>query len=104
MAELEFTFMNKIDTFNFISEDIRKRKYLLPSTVVKTEGTVIGEENLLKQKALQIALREFDVTVLENKSEKHASVLLDFGCEFHGGIRILTAKMAKPTRIRTFQI
>ena len=92
--------MNKIDTFNFISEDIRKRKYLLPSTVVKTEGTVIGEENLLKQKALQIALREFDVTVLENKSEKHASVLLDFGCEFHGGIRILTAKMAKPTRIR----
>ena len=92
--------MNKIDTFNFISEDIRKRKYLLPSTVVKTEGTVIGEENLLKQKALQIALREFDVTALENKSGKHSSVLLDFGCELHGGIRILTAKMAKPTRIR----
>jgi hypothetical protein len=83
--------MSFIGNMDFISEDKRTKKYLMPKTVVKAYGHIEGESNLLMEKSTQIALSEPIVTALENNGGDHSAVLLDFGCELHGGVRILTA-------------
>ena len=59
---------------------------------MSTEGQVADADKILNKKALQIGLHEPEVTVLQNdENGEHAAILLDFGTELHGGIRILSA-------------
>lgn len=82
--------MGIIHQMQFVGEDTRVRKFLLPVSVVSTSGCVRGAERLLVPKSRQIGLNETDCTVLENKGDgEHASILLDFGRELHGGARLL---------------
>ncbi len=82
--------MNIIDNLSFVGNDERVRRFLLPVRIVKTTGKVIHSEKLLTRKSLQIGLNESDYTVLQNgDSGEKASVLLDFGTELHGGIRLM---------------
>lgn len=82
--------MSIIDRMRFIGEDLRRRRYLLPSALAGVTGTVTAPEELLKQKTMQIGLNETSYTVLENGADgANASVLLDFGQELHGGIRLM---------------
>ncbi len=81
--------MNIINTLDFVGEDLRKRKYLLPRSVVKTTGLVTDPDKLLINKPLQIGLNEPNFTEMESTEQENASVVLDFGCEMHGGIRLL---------------
>lgn len=83
--------MNIMENLQFFGEDTRKRKFLRPEAVVKTAGEVRYPEKLLNIKPMQIGLCEPEVTELENKDGKKASVILDFGVEIHGGVRILAA-------------
>ena len=94
--------MNFINGLDFVSEDVRKRKYLLPISVLKTEGGVSAPSALLLKKSTQIAIIEPSITRLENKGEENASVLLDFGFEICGGVRILAAnsRASAPVRVR----
>lgn len=82
--------MNIIDSIPFIGEDTRKRKFLLPESIVKVGGLVEAPERLLVKKTMQIGLGETDFSVLKNEGDgENAYVLLDFGREMHGGIRLL---------------
>ena len=82
--------MNIIENLNFIGEDERVRKFLLPVRVVNTTGNVSFPDKLLKQKSLQIGHDEKELTVLENgNGGEKASVLLDFGIELNGGVRLM---------------
>ena len=92
--------MNFINGLDFVSEDVRKRKYLLPVSVLKTEGGVTAPSALLLEKSTQIAISESSITRLENKGEENASVLLDFGTEMCGGVRILAANSGAPAPVR----
>ncbi len=84
--------MTATENLKVIGEDKRVHKFVLPAHIVMTSGNVTGAERLLVGKKLQIGLREPDVTVLDNRGgEKHAFIVLDFGKELHGGIRLLTA-------------
>ena len=85
--------MSFLDSVAFQQTEERVKKYLMPQRVVLTNGSVKGAANLLKSKDLQIDLNEPVFTVLKNgpKPRKRAGVLLDFGFEFHGGLRLLTA-------------
>ena len=78
------------------------RKYLFPRRIIQTEGQVTGAEKLLNPKTLQIGLNEPEVTELCNGTKGgHAAVMLDFGVELHGGIRILSAfNEDKGTQVR----
>ena len=87
--------MSFINTLDFVGEDTRKRKFLLPKAVVKTSGTVNDPDNLLIKKPLQIGLSEPCVTELVSTETETASIVLDFGCEMHGGIRLLVANFPK---------
>ena len=97
--------MSIIDSFDFIEKDERVRKYILPRRIARVSGNVSNAEGLLKNKTLQIGLNETDVTLLSNDGGERAYVVLDFGIELHGGIRILnftSAKTAYPRVRLTF--
>lgn len=83
--------MKTINRFENCEKDLRTRRMVYPSRIVKTYGDVAQVENLLVEKPLQIGLNEQVTTVLRNQeaSEK-AGVLLDFGVELHGALRILS--------------
>lgn len=85
--------MSFLDSVQFQKQEERVKKFLMPQRIVLTQGSVKGAANLLKEKDLQIDLNEPVFTVLKNgsKPRKNAGVLLDFGFEFHGGLRLLTA-------------
>lgn len=61
---------------------------LEPVRIIWTQGDVTGAENLLIRRERQISLAPSDPAVLRTE-EKAAAILLDFGCEIHGGIRLL---------------
>ena len=84
--------MNIIENLNFIGQDERVRKFLLPVRVVQTTGQVADAEKLLQRKSLQIGHNEKNRTILENGSSgENASVLLDFGIEMNGSVRLMIA-------------
>lgn len=71
--------------------DPRVRKYIVPVRIVRTTGSVTGAENLLSERPAQISLEQPDFwppCVLSNETGERASVLVDFGCEFHGSARL----------------
>ena len=71
------------------------KEYLWPQKVYTKDG--VGTENLFRKQALQIWLAEKKTTVFGDGDY----VILDFGAELCGGIRILTHRgKDTPVRIR----
>ena len=61
------------------------REYIFPIKI-KESTLATGESSLLRKKRLQIGLEETDLAIFENGGY----VILDFGKEMNGGVRILT--------------
>lgn len=72
--------------------------YCTPTKIILTDGNVRNAESLLKTKVTQIGLGENDLTIVSG----NARVVLDFGRETCGGVRILTHYIngGKPVGIR----
>lgn len=82
--------MGRLITENAVQTDERKTVYLLPVKVVKTCGEVEDAGMLtVPKKYYQINIRDDDTAVLRSKNGVKAGILLDFGREIHGGVRIL---------------
>ena len=95
--------MGVLDQMNLMGEDVRVRRPLFPAKVVLTNGTVRGAEQLLRPKPLQIGLAEPEVTELDNRDTgETAGILLDFGVELHGTLRLLAfvGEGGAPLRVR----
>ena len=77
---------------------MKQISYITPTKIVLTDGNVKNAESLLKTKTAQIGLGENDLTIVSG----NARVVLDFGREICGGVRILTHYIngGKPVRIR----
>ncbi len=71
--------------------DIAMYEYLFPSKIIKFENAQ-NTKNLLQKQDLQISIAEAHVTIFE----KDSYVILDFGKELCGGIRILTKVSGDP--------
>lgn len=71
-------------------KDFRTRRYLVPKKIILTQGDVANSESLLVEKTNQITLNSGDDCVLKNKDGKpHAAILVDFGIEFPGSLRLM---------------
>ena len=82
---------DKFPILNGKHTDPRTRRYLTPTRIVKTFGRVTGAENLLGEHYPQVAMRVGGVCRMENKpGEEHAAILLDFGIEFSGSLRLFS--------------
>lgn len=70
--------------------DERTRRYITPVRVLWKQGKVSGEENLLRQRGVQITIENEEPFVMSNGEDGvNASILLDFGREMPGSLRIL---------------
>ncbi len=82
-----------IKDFKFTAEDKRVRKDILPVRIVLKGRGVSGAACLLKSKDYQTTSgSNVSYAVMKNGSRgKNAFIVLDFGCEFHGSLRIITS-------------
>ena len=72
--------------------DDRVREYIFPVNIVKTYGNVENAAKLKDKHDLQVATCDKGLAVFKGKSY----VILDFGNEIYGGLRILTKNCDKP--------
>ena len=70
-------------------EDIRSRRYIYPKRVLWTSGNVENSEVLLQEREMQISLDSSNPCIMRSADGQKASILLDYGVEIHGGIRLL---------------
>ncbi len=68
-----------------------KYENVFPVAIVSKNGLVQNENCILKEKTLQITTSEDDFLLLQNKNLiKNSYIVIDFGKELHGRLRILT--------------
>lgn len=80
----------RIPALDCKSVDPRTRRYISPKRIVYSEGSVSNPEVLLLDRSNQISLFGLEKCVLENKAgQPHAAVLVDFGVELAGSLRIM---------------
>lgn len=72
------------------------RELMIPKAVVRVEGKVENAALLTAHRAEQIGLNESEYILMQGKS----GVLLDFGMELQGGLRIVTGYGTNGARIR----
>lgn len=84
--------MSFLSSQPFLQQEERTTRYLCPRRVVLSGGKAENAGQLLSPSPLQIDLSEPQLAALVNPAgeTERAWVLLDFGFEFHGGIRLLT--------------
>lgn len=99
-TEIFAVWVEKKEILEKSREDNRVRRFLTPQRVVWTsEGencAITGIENLLEDREPQINLNATDLCKLENKGTP-ASIVLDFGVEFHGSIKLFVKEVSKLT-------
>ncbi len=89
----------KIKALNGQLTDPRTRRYLAPKRVVLTEGNVQNPEALLQERSNQITLVPGEACTLVNEPGKpHAKIVLDYGCEFPGSVRLMIWSTKGPDR------
>lgn len=88
--------MKLLDKFSLhtFDTDPRTRYYLRPTRIVKTSGEVRNPEEMLRDRSGQISFDSTGCTVMK----KGGMILVDFGREIHGSIRLLT-QWVKPRRV-----
>lgn len=72
-----------------------RQTLLFPTRIVKTKGSVTSPETLLIERAPIVVLKEQHFTRLEKKGEENPYVLLDFGREIHGSVRLNIANVTR---------
>ena len=82
--------------------DVRSRRYITPTRIVwssKDDGAEIsGMEHLLEPKTEQITLTVGGncCTMKNTPGKPKASILVDYGCELHGTVRIMVWSVVSP--------
>ena len=70
---------------------------VFPVRIIKTEGEVSGAENLICEKPIAITFHDQSVCTLTKDGNSNPYVLLDFGKEYQGGVRIAITRASQKT-------
>ena len=76
------------DTTN-IRQDMMARAYITPKKVLWQQGNIKGSEHLLEPNTGQADLAGADMCFMQTTKDETASLILDFGRELHGGIKLV---------------
>ena len=80
------------ENLNIKGEDKRQRAFVAPKKIMRVYGNVNGADILVGTASSQASI--VDTTppcIMKNENDKeHAAILVDFGAEIHGTVRILT--------------
>ena len=82
--------------------DERVRDYLPPVRIVWMQGDISGQDNLLEPSDGQSEMSSRHLCRMKSSQGQQPAILLDFGREIHGGIRLVTGMPAsqKPVNVR----
>ena len=90
-----------MSTLRIIEHDDRLRSLVLPTRVVLTKGQVEKWDNLLMEQPLMMHFNEEHLATLDNRGgNEKAGILLDYGRELHGGIRLVCPQAAPGAKLR----
>ena len=78
-------------------QDRKRNEIVYPARVVAQSGNVTQTENLFIKKELVVTFNETRVASLEKRDETHTWLVLDFGKELHGGVRMIIPHVEKGT-------
>ena len=93
------TVTDKFDALKSNTTDPRTRRYLYPKRVVYTKGDVRDTKNLFFEKSNQITFSKRDLATLKNTGDgENAAIVVDFGIEFHGSLRIMIQSIRNETK------
>ena len=67
-----------------------RKEFYYAKRIIKTEGTVIGAENLLKNKDTFVSFNGDGTCILKNADGVNASIIIDIGREISGCVRLIT--------------
>ncbi|MBR4072619.1 MAG: alpha-L-rhamnosidase [Clostridia bacterium] len=81
--------MKSLDRVNFGTADNRVRRDVYPVRIVKCFGNIENAEALLDPKPAQITIDEPVLTIMKNDGDEEAAIILDYGVELNGGLRIV---------------
>lgn len=84
-----------IEKFRYVDTDKRVRRDILPIRIVCERGIVENSEILLNKSPLQTTIgTNIPEVIMKNTIEsENASIVIDFGYEFHGSLRIITGEV-----------
>lgn len=85
-----------IKNFNFKDTDKRVKKYIIPNSIISKNGKIENESIITAYQDRQIQLQERNFMTMSANSY----ILLDFGCEFHGGVCISVYKVKGDTKAK----
>ncbi|MBQ7386774.1 MAG: alpha-L-rhamnosidase [Clostridia bacterium] len=72
-------------------EDVRRRYFIDPKKIVKVWGDVKDAEALVGRDESQVLFYGTDpLCIMKNSGGAHAAILVDYGCEIHGDVRIVS--------------
>ena len=77
---------------------------IFPVRIVKVQGSVTNSDVLLRERMPIPSLREQIYTTLEKTGEENPYILLDFGRELHGSLRIVVASIPKGGKTATVHL
>lgn len=79
---------------SLVREDIMHRAYITPSRVLWTDGEVRDAGLLLKPNTGQSDIFGSDMCQMQNVDGTPASIILDYGRELHGGLKLVISSCA----------
>src|SRR5574344_478241 len=87
---------------SLIQKDEMTRVYLSPTRIVWMEGNIRNSQFLLKKGDGQAEMGKRNMAEITNEASSISSVVLDFGCELHGGVQLVLggSSSRKPQRMR----
>ncbi len=82
---------NVSDRFRYLKTDELRTDIVMPTRLLwASEGVTGGEKLLTRTDTQPLMVLQGDFTLLDTRDGKRAALLLDFGCEFAGGVQIVS--------------
>ncbi len=89
------------EKFRYLKTDGLRTDIVMPTAVLWAGEGVSGAERLLQRTDTQpLLVLEGEFTLLDTRGGKRAALLLDFGCEFAGGVQITSRTGGVRVRLR----
>lgn len=81
-----------------------RKEFYFANRIIATEGNVVGSENLLKNKDDFVSFSGSNCCTLTNDGGVHSSIIIDFGREICGGVRIINQAIIAKERTQNVRV
>ena len=81
-----------------------RKEFYYAKRIIATEGNVVGAENLIENRDDFVSFSGSNCCILTNENGVHSSVIIDFGREICGGVRILNQAIIAREKLQNVKV